>query len=74
MVGDHAGDAGCQLIVVGEPGTHAGILVLRLDDHSLPGVRAALEGLLADVALVELAGCVAVFRNGDLRIRRPPTA
>lgn len=56
------------------PGTHAGILVLRLDDHSLPGTRAALERVLADVALVELAGCVAVFRNGELRIRRPPAA
>lgn len=55
------------------PGTHAGILVLRLDDHSLPGVRAALERLLNDVALGDLAGCVAVFRDGDLRIRRPTT-
>lgn len=55
------------------PGAHAGILVLRLNDHSLPGVKAALERLLQDVALVDLAGCVAVFRDGDLRIRRPTT-
>ena len=55
------------------PGTHAGILVLRLDDHSLPGVKAALQRLLDDSALVDLAGCVAVFRDGELRIRRPST-
>ena len=55
------------------PGAHAGILVLRLNDHSLPGVKAALERLLQDIVLVDLAGCVAVFRDGDLRIRRPTT-
>ena len=55
------------------PGAHAGILVLRLNDHSLPGVKATLERLLQDVALVDLAGCVAVIRDGDLRIRRPTT-
>ena len=55
------------------PGIHAGILVLRLNDHSLPGVKATLERLLQDVALGDLTGCVAVFRDGDLRIRRPTT-
>lgn len=40
------------------PGAHAGILVLRLNDHSLPWVRAILERLLQDVALVDLASCV----------------
>lgn len=53
------------------PDTHAGILVRRLDDHSLPGTKAALERVLDEIALVELAGCVAVFRDGGLRIRRP---
>lgn len=55
------------------PGSHAGILVLRLDDHSLPGVKIAVERLLGDKALSQLAGCVAVFRDGALRVRRPPT-
>ena len=55
------------------PGSHAGILVLRLDDHSLPGVKVALDRLLGDKAFVDLAGCVAVFRDGALRVRRPST-
>jgi len=55
------------------PGSHAGILVLRLDDHSLPGMTSAFERLLADNAFVQLAGCVAVLRDGALRVRRPPT-
>jgi hypothetical protein len=29
------------------PGTHAGILVLRVDDQSLPGVRATVQTLVA---------------------------
>ena len=53
------------------PGTHAGILVLRLDDHSLPAAKAALEHLLNDVDLADLGGCVAVYRDGELRVRRP---
>ena len=37
-------------------GTHAGILVLRLDDHSLPAARTALERLLGEVDLAEERG------------------
>lgn len=33
------------------PGAHAGILVLRLNDHSLTAVKATLERLLQDVTL-----------------------
>jgi NAD(P)-dependent dehydrogenase (short-subunit alcohol dehydrogenase family) len=51
--------------------THGGILVLRPEDHSLPQVKATLERLLQDVTLDELVGCVSVFRQGSLRIRRP---
>ncbi len=53
------------------PGSHAGILVLRLDDQAAPAVARAVEQLLESVTLDELAGCVAVFRDGDLRVRRP---
>jgi predicted nuclease of predicted toxin-antitoxin system len=53
------------------PGSHAGILVLRLDDQSAPSIRAALGTVVAATDLVALAGCVAVFRNGTLRVRRP---
>jgi len=52
-------------------GSHAGILVLRLDDQSLPATRAAGEDLVQDVALDDLSGCVAVYRHGNLRVRRP---
>jgi predicted nuclease of predicted toxin-antitoxin system len=54
------------------PGSHAGILVLRIDDQSAPSVVGALTELIATSDLADLAGCVAVYRNGDLRVRRPP--
>ena len=54
------------------PGTHAGVLVLRLSTHSLPETKRALEHLVSKVDLDDLAGCVAVYRDGSLRIRRPP--
>ena len=53
------------------PGTHAGVLVLRLSNHSLPETKSALEDLVSEVDLDDLAGCVAVYRDGNLRIRRP---
>ena len=52
------------------PGSHAGILVLRVDDQAAPAVARAVEQLLESVVLDELAGCVSVFRDGDLRVRR----
>ncbi len=52
------------------PGTHAGILVVRVDDQAAPAVVRTVEQLLASVDLDDLAGCVAVFRDGDLRVRR----
>lgn len=54
------------------PGSHAGILVLRLDDQAAPALAAAVEDLLDSVDVDDLAGCVAVYRDGDLRVRRPP--
>ena len=53
------------------PGTHAGILVLRIDDQSAGSVAASLTALVASTNLDALAGCVAVFRDGNLRVRRP---
>lgn len=53
------------------PGSHGGILVLRVEDQSPPSVRRAVERLLADVDLDDLAECVSVFRSGKLRVRRP---
>lgn len=53
------------------PGTHGGILVLRLDDHSFSAARAAIARLVEDSALEGLVGSVAIYRNGALRVRRP---
>lgn len=54
------------------PGSHAGILVLRVDDQSAISVCATLGELIGSNEIEQLAGCVAVYRNGELRVRRPP--
>jgi predicted nuclease of predicted toxin-antitoxin system len=56
------------------PGSHAGILVLRIDDQSAAAVIEALGALATSTDLSDLSGCVAVYRNGDLRVRRPPAS
>jgi predicted nuclease of predicted toxin-antitoxin system len=56
------------------PGSHAGIVVLRLDDQSAPAVREAVAQLANWADLEVLAGAVAVLQRGVLRIRRPGTA
>lgn len=53
------------------PGNHGGVLVLRCADQSPAAVTRDLEQLLTEVDLEELAGCIGVFRDGELRIRRP---
>ena len=53
------------------PGSHAGILVLRLPDQSAPAVLQAVTTLLARHHLDRLAGTVSVAQRGLLRIRRP---
>jgi predicted nuclease of predicted toxin-antitoxin system len=53
------------------PGTHPGILVLRLLDESPTAVRQAVTDVLAHHRLEDLAGTVTVFHRGRLRIRLP---
>jgi predicted nuclease of predicted toxin-antitoxin system len=53
------------------PGTHPGILVLRLSDESAVAVRQAITELLAHHRLDGLAGAVTVLHHGRLRIRLP---
>lgn len=53
------------------PGTHAGILVLRVGNQSAQAVADALSAVARRTDLDSLAGCVAVFRDGNLRVRRP---
>ena len=54
------------------PGSHAGVLVLRVDDQSSASVTEALSALIATTDLEDLRGCIAVYRNAELRVRRPP--
>jgi predicted nuclease of predicted toxin-antitoxin system len=51
------------------PGSHSGVLVLRLRDQAAPSVRAAVEELLAAHDLESLAGTITVAQHGMLRIR-----
>ena len=53
------------------PGSHGGVLVLRVDDQSAVSVIDTLSRLVALTDLADLRVCVAVYRNGDLRVRRP---
>jgi predicted nuclease of predicted toxin-antitoxin system len=53
------------------PGSHAGIVVLRLTDQSAPAVTGAVAELANWDGLEALAGAVAVLQRGMLRIRRP---
>jgi predicted nuclease of predicted toxin-antitoxin system len=56
------------------PGTHAGVLVLRLDRQSPSEVTGALRAIVETVDVAPLSRAVAVWRNGTLRVRLPPDA
>ncbi len=56
------------------PGSHAGIIVLRVEDQSPPAIVREIEDLLTAVDLDDLSGCVSVFRAGTIRVRRPSTS
>jgi len=53
------------------PGTHPGIVVLRVPEPRPSLITAALTGLLARHRLEELAGCTVIAQLGAVRIRRP---
>ena len=52
------------------PGTHAGVVVIGVENQSPSSVRQAIVDLCAVVDLEDLGGCVAVWRAGMLRVRR----
>lgn len=52
------------------PGSHAGIVVLRLADQSAPAVKEAVTELANWAEIEALTGAVAVLQQGVLRIRR----
>jgi predicted nuclease of predicted toxin-antitoxin system len=60
-------DRGLGVIRAYPPGPHGGVLVIRLNHQSPRAIRRAVEGVSATVDL----GCIAVWRDGDLRVRRP---
>jgi predicted nuclease of predicted toxin-antitoxin system len=53
------------------PGTHSGVLVIRLDLQSPRAIRHAAERIASEVEFDDLRGCIAVWRDGELRVRRP---
>jgi predicted nuclease of predicted toxin-antitoxin system len=64
-------DVGLADIRAYPPGTHAGIVVLRLTDQSAVAVVKAVSDLAAVTNAESLAGAVAVLQRGLLRIRHP---
>jgi hypothetical protein len=53
------------------PGSHAGIVVLRLTDQSATSATKAVSDLATLTDPESLAGAVAVLQRGLLRIRHP---
>jgi predicted nuclease of predicted toxin-antitoxin system len=53
------------------PGSHAGIVILRLADQSAVTVTMAISDLASLAELDSLAGAIAVLQRGLLRIRHP---
>lgn len=64
-------DVGLGDIRAYPPGSHAGIVVLRLTDQSAPAVGKAVSDLAALTNTDGLAGAVSVLQRGLLRIRHP---
>lgn len=52
------------------PGTHPGIVILRLDDQSAGAAYDAVDALVTGHDLAGLAGAITVVHRGLLRIRR----
>ena len=52
------------------PGTHPGIVVLRLRRQGLASVIAALELLAGYEGLAGIGGCTVIVSDADVRVRR----
>lgn len=55
------------------PGSHPGIVVLRLPDTSPRRVRSAVERLVTTHDLDDVRGSIVVAHQETLRVRRPPS-
>lgn len=64
-------DRGLDDIRTYPPGSHVGVLVIRLDPQSPREIRRAVHRISPMVDLDDLSGCIAVWRDGELRVRRP---
>jgi len=53
------------------PGSHRGVILLRLRDQQPANVVALLQDLADNHDLDDLAGCIVVVTEGLVRIRRP---
>lgn len=53
------------------PGSHPGIVVLRLRLHGLASVAPALELLAAYEGLAGIGGCIVIVSDAGVRVRRP---
>ena len=53
------------------PGTHAGIVVLRVASQDPAMAKEALRAFLSSDELGDLAGCVVVLSGDLVRVRRP---
>lgn len=53
------------------PGSHPGIVVIRVPEPRPSLVTTALTGLLARHSLDELTGCTVIAQLGGVRVRRP---
>lgn len=54
------------------PGSHSGIVLLRLRRQALASVRSGLELLLRYEDLPTITGCTVIVRGATVRVRRPP--
>ena len=54
-----------------QPGSHPGIVVIRVPETRPSLITAALTALLARHNLDDLAGCIVIAQLGAVRIRRP---
>ena len=64
-------DVGMGDIRAYPPGSHAGIVVLRVPDQSAATVTEAINDLAGLAEPASLTGAIAILQRGLLRIRRP---
>lgn len=67
-------DVGLGDITSYPPGSHAGIVVLRLRNQSIPAILGALDSLVSHHDIDQFSACVVVVRGHLVRVRRPTSS